>query len=41
MSKRKLAALQDGTEPKYFYTGEISNMVRPPHAQKYPEVTQP
>jgi len=28
MSKRKLAALQDGNEPRYFYTSEISNMVR-------------
>lgn len=27
MSKRKLAALQDGTEPKYFYSVEISNML--------------
>jgi hypothetical protein len=27
MSKRKLAVLQDGTEPKYFYSVEISNMV--------------
>lgn len=35
MSKRKLAALQDGTEPKYFYTGEISNMVSQDPATLY------